>query len=593
MQPMATLDPIVSLAVGMAEAPGSFAFLLGSGVSRDAGIPTGSDVLRIAQGDLYRVSTGETETPADEDLDAWLGEHGHSGLGYSEILELLAPDAEGRRAYLAKHFEGKEPGEAHRLLAALAANGLIRVFVTTNFDRLLESALAERGITPIVVTSDDDLRRTTQREQAASYVLKPHGDYLQQTIRNTPDELAKLDPGLEVEVQEVFDRFGVVVLGYSGSDEALGALLRGRDSRYGTYWVSRSEPADAAGAIVEACGARVILRDTAADFLADLSSRIEAFRAHPSGETPALVASEVVQLLRANDDVGLRERLNKEWRALEARIQTALEPRLALETADETLAFEREVLPGLERMLAALSPLIEHRSPLFAEQAARMIRLIERRHELAPRAWPLLWQWAGWWLAQVCGALAVHLENFAAAAALFSSRLEDNKDASVASMGPTKMGIALAERVLAESSSEKWSAPEWEHLNETLGGSRLLRERYPELIDRPGGVTTSLNDFNLLTCFDAVRRGEPWVIGYFGMYHEGGRRLAQRLVRDAEFRGSVAAMFGVEPHELPAEMRSTIQSTLSDPGKRVYLPGKAWGWNSAALGDLPPPETPS
>jgi hypothetical protein len=40
MKAMATLDPIVSLA-GMAEAPGSFAFLLGSGVSRDAGIPTG------------------------------------------------------------------------------------------------------------------------------------------------------------------------------------------------------------------------------------------------------------------------------------------------------------------------------------------------------------------------------------------------------------------------------------------------------------------------------------------------------------------------------------------------------------------------
>jgi hypothetical protein len=35
------LDPIVSLAVAMAESPGLFAFLLGSGVSRDAGVPTG------------------------------------------------------------------------------------------------------------------------------------------------------------------------------------------------------------------------------------------------------------------------------------------------------------------------------------------------------------------------------------------------------------------------------------------------------------------------------------------------------------------------------------------------------------------------
>jgi len=80
------------------------------------------------------------------------------------------------------------------------------------------------------VTSDDDLRRATQREQAACYALKPHGDYLQQTVRNSPDELARIDPGLEVEKQEVFDRFGVVILAYSGSDKALGGILRGRES---------------------------------------------------------------------------------------------------------------------------------------------------------------------------------------------------------------------------------------------------------------------------------------------------------------------------------------------------------------------------
>jgi hypothetical protein len=34
------LDPIVSLTIAVAESPGSYAFLLGSGVSRDAGVPT-------------------------------------------------------------------------------------------------------------------------------------------------------------------------------------------------------------------------------------------------------------------------------------------------------------------------------------------------------------------------------------------------------------------------------------------------------------------------------------------------------------------------------------------------------------------------
>jgi len=38
------LDPIVSLTIAVAESPGSYAFLLGSGVSRDAGVPTGAEV---------------------------------------------------------------------------------------------------------------------------------------------------------------------------------------------------------------------------------------------------------------------------------------------------------------------------------------------------------------------------------------------------------------------------------------------------------------------------------------------------------------------------------------------------------------------
>ncbi len=36
-------------------------------------------------------------------------------------------------------------------------------------------------------------------------------------------------------MQEIFDRYGLVVLGYSGSDEALMRLLRNRNSRYGIY----------------------------------------------------------------------------------------------------------------------------------------------------------------------------------------------------------------------------------------------------------------------------------------------------------------------------------------------------------------------
>jgi len=106
------------------------------------------------------------------------------------------------------------------------------------------------------------------------------------------------------------------------------------------------------------------------------------------------------------------------------------------------------------------------------------------------------------------------------------------------------------------------------------------------LLDQPGGLAASLNDFNLLSCFDALRRDEPWVVGYWGMDHEGGRKLAQRLVRDPKFRESVASVFELAADELPALIRATIGPALTQPGKRVWVPGD-WGFNSGALDDLP------
>lgn len=130
------LDPIVSLSVALAEAPGTCAFFLGSGVSRDAGVPTGYEVMRDGLRRLYQLETPSAEALDDEALDAWLRETGREHITYSDLLATITPDQAIRREYLAGFFEGKEPGPTHDALARLAERGLVRVFVTTNFDRL-------------------------------------------------------------------------------------------------------------------------------------------------------------------------------------------------------------------------------------------------------------------------------------------------------------------------------------------------------------------------------------------------------------------------------------------------------------------------
>jgi hypothetical protein len=294
MTPVA-LDPIVSLSVAFAEAPGACAVLLGAGVSVDAGVPTAWDIREDGMRRLYQLETQLEEEPDDDELAEWLRDHGYDDLGYSSLLDLIAPDPAVRRELLAGYFDGVDPGPAHERLAEFVAAGVLRVLVTTNFDRLLERALVSRGIKPVVVSDDATLKAAPRREHAPVFIVKAHGDYLQETIRNTPSELAELDPGLTAELRAIVDHYGLLVIGWSGSDPALAEIVRGRSSsRYGAWWLARTDPPkEPARTLIETTGARLIVRQAGAgDFLGGLSRRAAVYSAHESGDDPGSAATK-------------------------------------------------------------------------------------------------------------------------------------------------------------------------------------------------------------------------------------------------------------------------------------------------------------
>lgn len=124
----------------------------------------------LAVEDLFPVQQQSAEPPSREQVDQLLVELGDGEWTYSRVLETLAPDPATRRDYLAKLLRAPGAGRAHELLAGLAADGLARVFATTNFDRLLEHVLQARGIEPVVVTDEVSLASAVPREHAACYV---------------------------------------------------------------------------------------------------------------------------------------------------------------------------------------------------------------------------------------------------------------------------------------------------------------------------------------------------------------------------------------------------------------------------------------
>ncbi len=211
-----TLEPIIPLASSMEASPGTYALLVGSGISRAAGVPTGWEVVT----DLARRVAGMAGEEPGDDPVAWYARYSGTDVDYSRLLEQLAPTQAERRALLEQYFEPtdeerdrglKQPTQGHRAIARLAARGHIKVVVTTNFDRLLETALTQEGVQPQVITSADGIRGAAPLNHVRLTVVKVHGDYMSPDLRNTVDELAGYPAELDALLDEIFDRYGLVV----------------------------------------------------------------------------------------------------------------------------------------------------------------------------------------------------------------------------------------------------------------------------------------------------------------------------------------------------------------------------------------------
>jgi hypothetical protein len=299
------------LSMGMHAQPGVYATLIGSGVSTGAGIPTGWGVVS----DLIRKCAAATfpDDPlaADEsakDPESWWAAHGNGQpLGYSALLEAIAPSAAARRGILASYFEPtpdeieegiKTPGVAHRALAKLIKRGTIRVVITTNFDRLLERALEDEGISPQVITRPEALRGMTPLVHAQATIFKLHGDYADLEMKNTVSELSSYPSEWESLLDRVLDEYGLLISGWSAEwDSALvNALLENPSRRYPLYWDSRSGRGPAAANLLATRNGTLIPSDSADVLFKGILERVDVLDS--LAESPLTSALAIGRLKR-------------------------------------------------------------------------------------------------------------------------------------------------------------------------------------------------------------------------------------------------------------------------------------------------------
>ena len=378
-------EPALKLAMSMHANPGVYALLIGSGVSKAAGIPTGWEIVL----DLIRkVAYMEGEKPTSE-LESWYQQRFGEAPDYSKLLDRLTTTSAERMTLLRSYFEPTEeereqslkvPTHTHRAIATLAKHGYVRMILTTNFDRLIEMALEEAGIVPDVISSDDDLKGAMPYVHSRCVVVKLHGDYRDTRIKNTVEELANYSQELNKFLDRVFDEFGLLVCGWSSAwDTALrNAILRAPTRRFTTFWLAKGEPTDEAKKIVQQRRAEVIPIESADQFFTELREKVESLQEldrFPPVSTAVAVATVKRYLAEPRHRIRLHDLVHDETERVYQELLERFKIHINNLTEDVFQQHMREYEALIERLIAMLAALSYHDT---GENAHLLTRCIER-----------------------------------------------------------------------------------------------------------------------------------------------------------------------------------------------------------------------
>lgn len=237
--------------------PQAFAWFLGAGASRMSGLPTATDIIWDLKRRFYcreenqDVSRQDMQLPAVmARIQSFMDSRGFPPLWadeeYSTYFEkIFGTDRERQSAYLrAILAEDKVRLTAgNRVMGALLSAALTRIVFTTNFDSVVERAVAEisgRSISAFHLEGSTAANQALSNEEWPIY-CKLHGDFRYESVKNLSVDLAQQDAALAECMLTAAGRLGFIVAGYSGRDESVMnlfrlALARPNPFPHGLFW---------------------------------------------------------------------------------------------------------------------------------------------------------------------------------------------------------------------------------------------------------------------------------------------------------------------------------------------------------------------
>jgi hypothetical protein len=238
-------------------------WLLGAGASAASGVPTAYHLIWRFKQLLYcsnqRVSIRACSDLGDPSLQARLQNYFDTKGGfppsdsdeeYAYYFEDAFPSEADRRRYIDETFSAAHPSYGHIALASLIKLDKARIVWTTNFDPLIEDAIAnlygKSGHLISATTDSPQLAMQAINEGRFPLLGKLHGDFRSRKLKNITDELRAQDAELKHALVESCKRYGLAVLGYSGRDHSVmdalvEAINDGKGYPSGLFWFHRPD----------------------------------------------------------------------------------------------------------------------------------------------------------------------------------------------------------------------------------------------------------------------------------------------------------------------------------------------------------------
>jgi len=220
----------------------NFALLIGAGASASSGVKTARQMIAEWHRQLH------DQSKSDEPLETWLQEQEwyEDDEEYSILFEKVCDKRAQRQIYIEQCVKDAKPSWGYIYLANIIAHNYFNVIFTPNFDDLLnEACFLYADCRPIVCAHDSavaDIRVTSARPK----IIKLHGDFLYDSIKNTLRETETLEDNMRDKFKQFAREYGLVVVGYGANDRSIMDILDtmlGPEGYFphGLYWCLRNK----------------------------------------------------------------------------------------------------------------------------------------------------------------------------------------------------------------------------------------------------------------------------------------------------------------------------------------------------------------